>query len=68
MTLDARSAPQKPVSAAVLIVATLLLFLVWSHTFLAFEVLLAPKSGAAPLDWLDLVVARFVPVFVVCAV
>jgi drug/metabolite transporter (DMT)-like permease len=53
---------------AVLGIATLLLFLVWSHTFLAFEVLLTPKSGPAPLDWLDLVVARFVPVFVVAAV
>jgi drug/metabolite transporter (DMT)-like permease len=61
-------APKRPVSSAVLVVATLLLFLVWSHTFLAFEVLLAPKSGTAPLDWLDLVVARFVPVFVISAV
>ena len=58
----------KPIPPAVLVGATLLLFLVWSHTFLAFEVLLAPRSGPAPLDWLDLVVARFVPVFVVCAV
>ena len=68
MTPPASPSPSKPASRVVLVVATLLLFLVWSHTFLAFEVLLAPRSGEAPLDWLDLVVARFVPVFVVCAV
>jgi drug/metabolite transporter (DMT)-like permease len=50
-----------------LVGATLALFLVWSHTFLAFEVLLAPARGPAPMDWLDLVVARMVPVGVVCA-
>lgn len=63
------SAPAVPPRArpAVLVVATLALFLVWSHTFLAFEVLLAPARGDAPLAWLDLVVARMVPVAVVCA-
>ena len=54
-------------SRAALLGATLALFLVWSNTFLAFEVLLAPKTGAAPMDWLDLTVARFVPVVLVCA-
>ncbi len=68
MTPPASPRPPKPIPPVVLVVATLLLFVVWSHTFLAFEVLLAPKSGSAPLDWLDLVVARFVPVFAVCAV
>lgn len=59
---------RRPVSATWLVVLTLALFLVWSHTFLVFEVLLAPRAGAAPLDWLDLVVARFTPVLVVCAI
>ena len=51
------SAPAVPprTRPAVLVVATLALFLVWSHTFLAFEVLLAPARGDAPLAWLDLV-------------
>ena len=57
-----------PARRATLVVATLALFLVWSNTFLAFEVLLAPKSGAAPMTWLDLVVARFTPVVLVGAV
>ena len=51
-----------------LVLVTLALFLVWSHTFLAFEVLLAPRTGPAPLRWYELVVARFVPVFAVCSV
>jgi drug/metabolite transporter (DMT)-like permease len=55
------------VGRGVLLGATLLLFLVWSNTFLAFEVLLAPATGTAPMRWWDLVVARFVPVTVVCA-
>jgi O-acetylserine/cysteine efflux transporter len=56
------------VGRAVLFAATLGLFLVWSNTFLAFEVLLAPATGAAPLTWLDLTVARFVPATILCAV
>ena len=51
-----------------LLLATLVLFLVWSNTFLAFEVLLRPAGGGvAPMTWLDLSVARFVPVFPICA-
>jgi drug/metabolite transporter (DMT)-like permease len=52
----------------VLLAAALGLFLVWSNTFLAFEVLLAPRTGAAPLDWFGLTIARYVPVAVVCGV
>jgi hypothetical protein len=44
---------------AVVVAATLLLFLVWGNTFLAFEYLLAPASGPASMAWLDLLVARF---------
>ncbi len=54
-------------SGLVIAGATFALFLVWSHTFLAFEVLLAPKSGPAPFDWLGLTVARFAPVTILCA-
>lgn len=50
-----------------LLAATLALFLVWGNTFLAFEVLLAPKSGTAPLDWWGLTVTRMLPVAFVAA-
>ena len=51
-----------------LLLVVLGLFLVWSHTFLAFEVLLRPAGGhAAPMDWLDLVVARVALVFPIAA-
>jgi len=49
-------------SRGLLLGATLGLFAVWSATFLCFEVLLAPREGAAPLGWFDLVAARFLPV------
>ncbi len=60
------TAPPRP-RPGLLVVATLALFLVWSHTFLAFEVLLAPRQGDAPLRGLDLVVLRMVPVGALCA-
>lgn len=55
-----------PVRRGTIVGVTLALFLVWSHTFLAFELLLAPRSGPAPMGWLDLVVARMVPVGLIC--
>ena len=51
---------------SVLAWATLALFVVWSNTFLAFEVLLAPASGAAPLRWVDLLAARYLPSAAIC--
>jgi len=51
-----------PVPRAALVAATAALFLVWGNTFLAFEALLVPRSGTAPLDWWGLLVARMVPV------
>lgn len=66
-TQQPTSPPPRDVGGGVLGTATLALFLVWSNTFLAFEVLLVPRSGPAPMGWLDLVVARFVPVVLVCA-
>ncbi len=65
MTAPAPAPPRA--RPGLLVAATLALFLVWSHTFLAFEVLLAPRRGDPPMGWLDLVVARMVPVAVVCA-
>jgi drug/metabolite transporter (DMT)-like permease len=56
-----------PPPRSLLLAAALGLFLVWSNTFLAFEVLLAPRTGPAPLDWFGLTVARYVPVAVVGA-
>lgn len=57
----------RAVGRGVLVTATLGLFLVWSNTFLAFEVLLAPATGTPPMRWLDLTVARFVPAGALCA-
>jgi drug/metabolite transporter (DMT)-like permease len=62
---SASPVPPRPSTRAVAL-WTLGLFLVWSHTFLAFEVLLAPRAGDAPTTWAGLVVLRFVPVAVVC--
>jgi drug/metabolite transporter (DMT)-like permease len=67
-TVPSPSEPRSGVSRLLVFGATLVLFLVWSNTFLAFEVLLAPARGPAPMGWFDLVVARFVPVTVVCGV
>jgi O-acetylserine/cysteine efflux transporter len=57
----------RPASRAALVAATLGLFLVWSNTYIAFEVLLAPHAGRAPLDWWSLTVARMLPAGAVCA-
>src|SRR5262245_33098901 len=67
---SAASPPAPPASPAAhapptsegaeLVGMSIALFLVWSNTWLAFEVLLAPKSGDAPMTWLDLLVVRFV--------
>jgi drug/metabolite transporter (DMT)-like permease len=64
--LDA-AASDHPAPRGVLVAATLALFLVWSNTFVAFEVLLAPHVGRAPLDWFGLTVARMLPAGAVCA-
>jgi O-acetylserine/cysteine efflux transporter len=60
-------APHRPASTVALVGATLALFLVWSNTWLVFEVLLAPKHGDPPMAWIDLLVARFVLVAPICA-
>ena len=55
-SLGARQLP-----GTLLAAATLGLFAVWSGTFVAFEMLLAPREGEAPLGWFDLVAARYLP-------
>jgi len=57
--------PSRP-RPLLLVAATLALFLVWSNTFLAFETLLAPPRGEAPLRWPDLLAARYVPAALLC--
>jgi len=57
--------PERP-RPLLLVAATLALFVVWSNTFLAFETLLAPPSGEAPLRWADLLAARYLPSAVLC--
>jgi drug/metabolite transporter (DMT)-like permease len=52
---------------AALVGMTAALFLVWCNTWLVFEVLLAPKSGPAPMTWIDLLVVRFVLAGAICA-
>lgn len=52
-----------PVVAA----ATLLLFLVWSNSFLAMSFLLGTEAVPARLDWLTLTTTRFAPVTLLAA-
>lgn len=42
------------------------LFLVWSNTFVAVSFLLGEEGQAARFDWVELAVARFLPVVLIC--
>lgn len=53
--------------AALLIAATLLLFLMWSNSFVAMTYLLGTERSVARLDWLSLTTTRFLPVTLLCA-
>jgi O-acetylserine/cysteine efflux transporter len=53
------SAPARPV---VLVGATLLLFLLWSNSFVAMSYLLGTEAASQRLDWASLTVARYLPV------
>jgi len=55
------SAAAPPPARWTIAAATLGLFAVWSGTFVAFEMLLAPREGEPPLGWFDLVAARYLP-------
>ncbi|MDX1502567.1 MAG: DMT family transporter [Thermoanaerobaculia bacterium] len=48
------------------LLAALLLFLVWSNTFVAAGLLVGADHQAARFDWLSLTVARFATIFPVC--
>ncbi len=49
-------------STPLLVLWTLVLFGVWSHSFIAIGYLLGSEKVPARFDWLSLTVARFVPV------
>lgn len=46
----------------------LLLFLVWSNSFIAIGYLLGSEKRPAQFDWLSLTVARFVPAALLCSI
>ena len=49
-------------------IVTLLLFVVWSNSFIAMSYLLGAETGSARFDWVSLAGARFVPAAAICAV
>ncbi|MCK6461775.1 MAG: hypothetical protein L6Q95_17995 [Planctomycetes bacterium] len=49
-------------SRGLVVVATVLLFLVWSNSFIAMSYLLGREAAGQRLDWLELTTARFAPV------
>lgn len=59
---DGRATP-----AALLLVCTLLLFVVWSNSFIAISFLLGRDGAPARFDWVGLTVARFLLAAAVCA-
>ncbi len=59
--------PHAP-TRAVLILVTVVLFLIWSNSFVAMSYLLGTERQAARLDWVTLTTARFAPVTVLSAV
>ena len=56
-----------PAPRWLLAAATLLLFLMWSNSFVAMTWLLGTERVAARLDWLSLTTVRFLPVTLLCA-
>jgi drug/metabolite transporter (DMT)-like permease len=64
---DLLSRPSGP-SGRVLGAVTLLLFLIWSNTFIAIGYLLGAESRSARFDWVSLTIARFIPVLPICLV
>jgi drug/metabolite transporter (DMT)-like permease len=57
----------RPASRGLVIAATILLFLVWSNSFVAMSYLLGREAEAPRLDWLALTTGRFAPVTVLAA-
>lgn len=44
----------------------LVLFVIWGNSFLAIDALLAQPGTSGPFQWQELVVARFMPVLLIC--
>ena len=44
----------------------LVLFVIWGNSFLAIDALLAQPGRIGPFQWQELVVARFLPVMLIC--
>lgn len=65
-----RLADSRPPSARTswLVATALLLFLVWSNTFIGIGLLLGGERSAARFDWVSLTSARFAVVFPICLV
>lgn len=59
--MPADPSPHRRPSPLLLALSTLLLFLVWSHSFVAIGYLLGAEHAPARFDWLGLTVARFLP-------
>ncbi len=59
--------PDRPPPRGLVPAATLLLFLVWSNSFVAMSYLLGRETEAPRLDWLTLTTGRFAPVTVLAA-
>lgn len=55
-----------PVRASWLAATAVLLFVVWSNTFIGIGLLLGGERSAARFDWLSLTSARFAVVFPIC--
>ncbi|MCI0342987.1 MAG: DMT family transporter [Planctomycetales bacterium] len=64
MAADPGPAPSRGLVAG----ATLLLFLVWSNSFVAMSYLLGRETEAPRLDWLTLTTGRFAPVTVLAGI
>jgi drug/metabolite transporter (DMT)-like permease len=61
-------ATQRPTSRGLVVAAALLLFVVWSNSFIAMSYLLGRETSEQRLDWLALTTARFAPVTLFAAV
>jgi drug/metabolite transporter (DMT)-like permease len=58
----------RPTPRRLVVAAAILLFLVWSNSFIAMSYLLGREAAAQRLDWLALTTARFAPVTLLAAV
>jgi drug/metabolite transporter (DMT)-like permease len=57
---------KRPAGKGLYLLVVFTLFLIWSNSFLAIDALLAQPGTSGPFQWQDLVVARFLPVMLIC--